>query len=123
MAHTDLVQDHPALAKIVFSDQLRLNYPSLRRRFAAIYDNYSTHLQVLTKQARRPGATLIPADDAVAIFLALIQGFAFQTAIARTSIDVSRLPQQMFIVFHFAITGVAPTRSSGPRRAASGRRK
>lgn len=98
LGHTALVREHPALAKILFSDQLRLDYPALKERFAAIHARYSARLEALIDGARA-GAARMPTSHAAAVYLALVQGYAFQTAIARTAADPERLPAEMFEMF------------------------
>src|SRR5262245_28480911 len=57
--HVRMVGRHPALAKIVFSDHLRLQFPSLQARFAGIHSAYETRIVSLLQRAKTPA--LVPA--------------------------------------------------------------
>src|SRR5215470_6221375 len=44
LGHVRLIARYPALAKLVFSDHLRLQYPRLQERFGGIHKAYSARL-------------------------------------------------------------------------------
>jgi len=85
LEHVRLVERHPALAKLVFSDHLRLQYPSLQKRFAKIHGVYQARVAHLIERAKAQGAVpkSVRAADAVTLFLCMIQGLGFQFAIAQ----------------------------------------
>jgi AcrR family transcriptional regulator len=87
LEHVRLVERHPALAKLVFSDHLRLQYPSLQKRFAKIHKAYQARVAGLIERAKAQGAVAnaVRSADAVILFLCMIQGLGFQFAIARVS--------------------------------------
>src|SRR5262245_26841873 len=73
--HVRMVERHPALAKIVFSDHLRLQFPSLETRFAEIHATYQRRITALLKRANVQGLVpaSLPSDDAATLFLCMIQ--------------------------------------------------
>lgn len=84
LEHMRLIERYPALAKLVFSDYLRLQFPSLQIRFGSIHKAYTARLSAVLDRARSEdsvSATVSPEDGA-AMFLSLVQGLGFQAAIA-----------------------------------------
>jgi AcrR family transcriptional regulator len=84
LEHIRLIERYPALAKLVFSDHLRLQFPSLQARFGNIHKAYTARLSAVLDRAKSDGsvsATVSPGDGA-AMFLSLVQGLGFQAAIA-----------------------------------------
>jgi AcrR family transcriptional regulator len=88
LGHVRLIERYPALAKLVFSDHLRLQYPSLQARFSRIHKEYSARLRAVLDRAKAEGVVRGPlaSKDAATMFLSLIQGLGFQFAIARLPI-------------------------------------
>jgi AcrR family transcriptional regulator len=72
LEHVRLVERHPALAKLVFSDHLRLQYPSLQKRFVKIHRGYEARVAGLIERAKAQGAVpkTLRAADAVILFCA-----------------------------------------------------
>jgi AcrR family transcriptional regulator len=103
--HVRMVERHPALAKIVFSDHLRLQFPSLQTRFAGIHSAYERRIVALLKRAKRQA--LVPAslhtDVAATLFLCIIQGLGFQFAIARRPMQLRREADRVFALYLRAI--------------------
>jgi AcrR family transcriptional regulator len=87
LGHLRLVRAHPELGKLIFSDHLRLQHPSLQARFAAIHRGYAARLRELFDRAKAAGRLgEFDTGTAATTFLCLIQGLAFQFAIARVRI-------------------------------------
>src|SRR5215831_20155829 len=88
LGHVRLIARYPALAKLVFSDHLRLQYPSLQERFVRIHKAYSARLRAVLDRSKAEGAVSgsFASKDAATMFLGLIQGLGFQFAIARLPI-------------------------------------
>src|SRR5262245_9223792 len=125
--HVRMVERHPALAKIVFSDHLRLQFPSLQTRFAGIHSVYERRIVTLLQRARTQALVpaSLPTDDAATLFLCMIQGLGFQFAIARRPMQLRRESDQVFALYLRAITDPASPRrpSNGhPRRTAKNKR-
>src|SRR5215469_840242 len=93
LGHVRLVERYPALAKLVFSDHLRLQYPSLQARFGRIHKAYSARLRAVLDRAKAQGEVCgsLVSEDAATMFLRLIQGLGFQFAIAR--LPIALLPE------------------------------
>jgi len=85
LGHVELIIRYPGLAKVVFSDHIRHQYPSLHEQFQALHRQYEREVIGLLEDAVRksvlPSATDLPA--AATLFFCAIQGLAFQFAIAR----------------------------------------
>src|SRR5262249_60332423 len=52
LGHVRLIERYPALAKLVFSDHLRLQYPSLQSRFSRIHKAYNARLRAGLDRAK-----------------------------------------------------------------------
>jgi len=125
--HVCMVERHPALAKIVFSDHLRLQFPSLQTRFAGIHSAYERRIVTLLQRAKIQALVpaALPTDDAATLFLCMIQGLGFQFAIARRPMQLRREADQVFALYLRAITTpLSPRRpSNGQRRRTSPAKK
>jgi len=85
LGHIELIIRYPGLAKVVFSDHIRHQYPALHQQFHALHRWYEREVTTLLENAVRtsdlPSATDVPA--AATLFFCTIQGLGFQSAIAR----------------------------------------
>jgi len=118
--HVCMVERHPALAKIIFSDHLRLQFPSLQTRFAGIHSAYERRIVTLLQRAKIQALVpaSLPTDDAATLFLCMIQGLGFQFAIARRPMQLRHEADQVFALYLCAIT--TPL---SPRRPPNGQRR
>jgi len=109
LEHVKLIERYPALAKLVFSDQLRLQYPSLQARFGKIHKAYAERLAAVINRAKSDGAVgdVVAAKDAATMFLSLIQGLGFQFAIARSPMKLSTEAERVLALYLQAITSSA----------------
>jgi hypothetical protein len=103
--HVRMIRRHPALAKVVFSDHLRLQFPSLQRRFTDIIDAYQRRVVGLIERAKaqRLVPASLPAVDAATLFFCMIQGLGFQFAIARRPMRLVREAERVFALYLRAI--------------------
>lgn len=85
LGHVELIIRYPGLAKVVFSDHIRHQYPGLHGQFQTLHRQYEREVTGLLEEAVRrsvlPAATDVAA--AATLFFCAIQGLAFQFAIAR----------------------------------------
>jgi len=104
--HIALIERHPALAKLVFADHLRSAYPAVQRRFAKMHKGYWRRLVQLIDQAKAEGdiPSAMPSEDAATMFLCVIQGLAFQFAIARVPMKLPRAADHVFCLYLRAIS-------------------
>jgi AcrR family transcriptional regulator len=109
LEHVRLIERHPALAKLVFSDHLRLQYPSLQTRFAKIHKAYAARLASVINRAKSAGDVpdSVAAKDAVTMFLSVIQGLGFQYAIARVPLKLVSEAGRILALYLQAITASA----------------
>ena len=106
LGHVRLIERYPALAKLIFSDHLRLQYPSLQARFRRIHKAYSARLRAVLDRAKAEGAApgSLASKDAATMLLSLIQGLGFQFAIARLPIALVPEAERVFALYLQAIT-------------------
>jgi hypothetical protein len=117
--HVRMAERYPALAKIVFSDHLRLQFPSLQTRFAGIHAAYERRIVALLKRAKVQAlvSASLPIDDAATLFLCIIQGLGFQFAIARRPMQLRREADRVFALYLHAIASpLSPRQSLNDRR-------
>jgi hypothetical protein len=104
--HVRLISRHPALAKLVLSDHLRLQYPSLQTRFGKIHKAYTARICAVLDVAKSEGSVTrqLKPESAAAAFLAIIQGLGFQFTIARLPIRLPSEAERSLIMLLQAIT-------------------
>ena len=109
LEHVKLIERYPALAKLVFSDHLRLQYPSLQARFGKIHKAYAARLAAAINRAKSDGAVgdAVAAKDAATMFLSLIQGLGFQFVIARLPMQFPIEAERVLALYLQAITSSA----------------
>lgn len=126
LQHVKLIERYPALAKLVFSDHLRLEYPSLQARFGKIHKDYMARLFTVIDGAKSDGTVpeSVASKDAATMFLSLIQGLGFQFAIAHLSIKFQHEAERTLALYLQAITtSSAMDRTLQVLKEAKGRRK
>jgi AcrR family transcriptional regulator len=127
LENVKLIERYPALAKLVFSDHLRLQFPSLQARFGKIHKAYTARLAAVIDRAKADGAVgeAVPAKDAATVFLSLIQGLGFQFVIARLPLKLSTQAEQVLALYLRAIisSAKAAERALGTIEMAKRRRK
>jgi AcrR family transcriptional regulator len=101
LGHARLIERYPALAKLVLSDHLRLQYPGLQERFRRIHRAYTVRLSALIARAVADGTVApdLAAKDGATMFLSLIQGLGFQFAIARLPMRLSAEADRMLALY------------------------
>jgi TetR/AcrR family transcriptional regulator len=109
LMHLRLIERYPALAQLVLSDGLRRQYPAVQARFGRIHRGYMARLGALLARARSAGMIrdrVAPADAATA-FLSLVQGLAFQFAVARLPIELSLAGERALSIYLGGIVAAA----------------
>jgi AcrR family transcriptional regulator len=103
--HVRMIEHYPALAKVVFSDHLRLQFPSLQTRFAAIHDEYQVRVMDLIGRAKKQ--KLVPSsisnEGAATLYFCMVQGLGFQFSIARRPMRLTHEAGQIFALYLRAI--------------------
>ncbi|MGY4371738.1 AcrR family transcriptional regulator [Bradyrhizobium sp. LB1.3] len=124
LGHIKLIDKYPGLAKLVMSDHLRHQYPSINESFRDLHRRYESQVIALLEEAVRCGiiSSTINIPDAATLYFCTIQGLGFQFAIARLrrtqlNADAARLFE--LLMQAFLASGVAGTRptSGRPQRA------
>ena len=84
LGHIELIEQYPGLAKFIMSDDVRQQFPSLNRRFAALVQEYAHEVEevikVIAKEANLPKS--FDREAAVTMYFCAIQGLGFQFSIA-----------------------------------------
>jgi AcrR family transcriptional regulator len=113
LGHVKLIERYPALAKLVFSDHLRLQYPSLQAHFGKIHRAYSARLCAVIDGAKSAGdiPSSLASKDAATMFLSLVQGLGFQFAIARLPMKLVLESERVLAMYLQAITANAGGRA------------
>src|SRR5262245_27856075 len=106
LAHIKLIVRFPALAKLVFSDHLRLQYPGLNERFAAIHAAYQARVIELIRRAKLEGeaGTEVAPKHGATLYFCMVQGLGFQLVIARLLVDALREAKHIFALYRRAVT-------------------
>lgn len=109
LRHVRLIERYPALAKLVFSDHLRLQYPSLQSRFGHIHKAYMAQLTSVIRLAKSEGTVADTVDPrhAATMLLSLVQGLGFQFAIARVTNRPGVEAERVLALYIQAITAPA----------------
>jgi AcrR family transcriptional regulator len=104
--HIIMIRRYPALAKVVFSDHLRLQFPTLQTRFASIQRNYQARVVDLIRRAKKqrliPAA--MPEEDAATLYFCMVQGLGFQFSIARRPMRLQHEAEQLFALYLRAVS-------------------
>jgi AcrR family transcriptional regulator len=84
LGHIELIEQYPGLAKFIMSDDVRQQFPSLNRRFAALVREYAREVEdvidAVAKEANLPKS--FDREAAVTLYFCAIQGLGFQFSIA-----------------------------------------
>ena len=125
LEHAKLIERYPALAKLVFSDHLRIQYPSLQGRFGKIHKAYMARLLVLVDRAKADGTVTgaVAAKDAAMMFLSLIQGLGFQFAIARLPMKLMAEAGRVLALYLQSISASADVVKCASRTIEAARRR
>lgn len=109
LQHVRLIERYPALAKLVLSDHLHLQYPRMQTRFGAIHRAYTARLRAVIERGRVGGtiSRLLGPQDAATTFLSLIQGIGFQFAIARLPMKLLPEAERVLAIYLQAIAASA----------------
>ena len=101
LQHIRLIERYPALAKLVLSDHLRLQFPSLQARFGTIHKGYMARLSAILDRAKSEDSVSETVDpkDAATMFLSLVQGLGFQFAIARVQGGVQSEAERLLALY------------------------
>jgi AcrR family transcriptional regulator len=101
LAHMRLIERYPALAKLVFSDHLRLQFPSLQARFGNLHKAYMARLSAVLDRARAEGSIsdTVNLKDGAAMFLSLVQGLGFQVAIAGLPVRLQPESERVLVLY------------------------
>ena len=103
--HVAMIGRYPALAKVVFSDHLRLQFPTLQKRFAGIQNSYHARIVDLLTRAKKQKlvSPATPEEDAATLYFCMVQGLGFQFAIARRPMRLQPEAEQMFALYLRAV--------------------
>src|SRR5262245_22302680 len=104
--HIAMIRRYPALAKVVFSDHLRLQFPPLQTRFANIHNDYEARVVDLIRRAKKQKLVraAMPEEDAATLYFCMVQGLGFQFSIARRPMRLQYQAEQVFALYLRAVS-------------------
>lgn len=125
LEHAKLIEQYPALAKLVLSDHLRIQYPSLQGRFSKIHKAYMVRLSKLIDRAKADGTVTdtVATGGAATMFLSLIQGLGFQFAIARLPMRLMIEAERALALYLQSIAASAEVTKRARRTIETARRR
>jgi AcrR family transcriptional regulator len=122
--HAKLIERYPALAKLVLSDHLRLQYPKVQARFGGIHRAYTARLCAVIERGRADGtmSRLIGTKDAATAFLSLVQGLGFQFAVARLPMKFLPEAERVLAIYLQAMSASAEAAEHARRAVQTAKR-
>ncbi len=100
-AHVSFIAKHPAIPRLVFSDQLLHKHPQLKQMIQDLVTGYETKLATLFKAAREQGLAREGLDErsASTLFIGMIQGLVIQSNIFAGQRSLVEEAKKVFPVF------------------------
>jgi TetR/AcrR family transcriptional regulator len=98
LGHIELIERYPGLAKLIMSDHVRQQFPSLNQRFAVLAQEYTREVEEvindIVKEAKLPKS--FDREAAVTLYFCAIQGLGFQFSIARLKPSLRKEAPRIF---------------------------
>ena len=100
-AHVAFIAEHPAIPRLVFSDQLLHKHPQLRQLIQGILTSYEAKLAALFEEASEQGLAREKLDEhsAATLFIGMIQGLVIQSTIFGGQRSLVEEAKKVFPVF------------------------
>jgi AcrR family transcriptional regulator len=100
-AHVSFIAKHPAIPRLVFSDQLLHKHPQLKQMIQELVTRYEAKLAALFKAAGEQGLTREGLDErsASTLFIGMIQGLVIQSTIFAGQRSLVDEAKKVFPVF------------------------
>lgn len=100
-AHVSFIAEHPAIPRLVFSDQLLHKHPQLKQMIQELLTDYEAKLSALIREAKALGVAQRGLDErsAATLFIGMIQGLVIQSAIFAEQRSLVDEAKKVFPVF------------------------
>ena len=104
-AHIGFIARHPAIPRLIFSDELRNKNPHLKQLIQDILGGYETRIAALLHAAKEQGMARADLDEqsAATLFIGTIQGLVLQSSIFAGKRSLSGQAKKVFPVYLNAV--------------------
>lgn len=104
-AHIGFIAKHPAIPRLIFSDELRNKNPHLKQLIQEILGGYEEKIATLLRAAKFQGLARADLDEesAATLFIGMIQGLVLQSSIFSGKRSLSVQAKKVFPVFMNAV--------------------
>lgn len=104
-AHISFIDRHPAIPRLIFSDELRNKNPRLKRLIQEILTGYEAKIAALLRDAKNQGLARADLDEqsAATLFIGMIQGLVLQSSIFAGKRSLTDEAKKVFPVYLNAI--------------------
>src|SRR5512135_1100521 len=100
-AHVSFIAKHPAIPRLVFSEQLLHKSPQLKQMIQELLTGYESRLASLLKEAKAQGMAREDLDEhsAATLFIGMIQGLVIQATIFGGKRSLQEEAKKVYPVF------------------------
>lgn len=105
-AHIGFINKHPAIPRLIFSDELRNKNPRLKQLIQEILGGYEAKIAALLRAAKEQGLARADLDEqsAATLFIGMIQGLVLQSSIFAGNRSLSEQAKKVFPVYLNAVS-------------------
>ena len=109
-AHIGFIVKHPAIPRLIFSDELRNKNPLLKQMVQEILGGYEAKIAALLHAAKVQGLARADLDEqsAATLFIGMIQGLVLQSSIFAGKRSLAEQAKKVFPVYLSAVRRTAP---------------
>jgi AcrR family transcriptional regulator len=100
-AHIGFIAKHPAIPRLIFSDELRSKNPRLKQLIQEIITGYERKIAALLRAAKEQGLARADLDEesAATLFIGMIQGLVLQSSIFAGKRELTAQAKKVFPVY------------------------
>ncbi len=104
-AHIGFIAKHPAIPRLIFSDELRNKNPRLKQLVQEIIIGYEQRIAALLRAAKEQGLARNDLDEesAATLYIGMIQGLVLQASIFSGKRELTALSKKVFPVYLNAV--------------------
>lgn len=104
-AHIGFINKHPAIPRLIFSDELRNKNPLLKQLVQEILGGYEAKIAMLLRSAKEQGLARADLDEqsAATLFIGMIQGLVLQSSIFAGKRSLTAQAKKVFPVYLNAV--------------------
>lgn len=100
-AHIGFIAKHPAIPRLIFSDELRNKNPRLKQLVQEIITGYEKRIAALLRAAKEQGLARTDLDEesAATLYIGMIQGLVLQASIFSGARELTGQAKKIFPVY------------------------